>query len=142
MADRVGDDAAVAMTGDQHVDRHASGPRHRHHQQPAVPEGEDERPLLAMMPPRRLAAFDAPAAGCVDEAYVERDERAEDAPQRIRSDDPPAEFRHAATALRRLVRLNLSLVAPAQAGAQGQTHVTSPGSPLTRGQRKELMRGT
>src|SRR5207245_6566118 len=99
------------------------------------------RPLLAKMPPRRLAAFDAPAAGRVDEAYVERDEGAEDPPQRIRSDDPPAEFRHAATVLRRLARLNLSLVAPAQAGAQGQTHVASPGSPLMRGRRKELMRG-
>ena len=55
IGDRVGDDPAVAMRRDQHVHRRKPLPRHRDHQQAAVPEGEDETPR-----PRRAAGAATP----------------------------------------------------------------------------------
>src|SRR5271170_3978237 len=94
MADRIGDDPAVAMAGDQHVDRNVAPPGHRHHQQPAVPEGEDERLARIMEPTWDLGALDRPAAGCVDDADIDRDEPAHRASHYIRSNDLPPQPGH------------------------------------------------
>ena len=72
----IGDDPPVTMRRDQHVHRRQPLPRHRDHQQAAMPEGEDERLPGIAQPPRDLAALDGPAVGPVDEADIELDDPA------------------------------------------------------------------
>ena len=64
-------------------------PCQRHHQQPPVPERDDERPTFAREPARPFAALDAPAIGQIDEADVAMGDPAGDPPQQIAAKKTP-----------------------------------------------------
>src|SRR6516162_4005489 len=57
-------------------------PCERHHQQPPVPEGDDEGATLASEPARPITAFNAPAIGQIYEADIAVSDPAGDPPQR------------------------------------------------------------
>ena len=78
---RTSDDAPVTMRRNQHMKRHQPMPRQRHHQESAVPKGDNEGPPLAGQPTRPLRALNAPAIGQVDKTNVAIDEPTRDAPQ-------------------------------------------------------------
>src|ERR1700737_5041632 len=85
-------------------------PRGRHHQQSAVPEGDDECPTFAGEPARPVAPLDAPAVSQVDEPNVAMGGPARDPPDQLATKKtPPAvglgEFQcHAVTGAAAVVR--------------------------------------
>ena len=86
----IGDDPPVAMRRDQHVHRRKALPRHRDHQQPAMPKGENKGPPLLAQPQRDVAAFDTPAVCPVDEPDVELNDPAQEAPQTFAAEEMAA----------------------------------------------------
>jgi hypothetical protein len=88
VAHGAGDDAAVAVTRDEHVHRRQTLPGHRDHQQPAMPKGEDEGMAGITQSPRDVGSLDGPTAGGIDEADVEMDEPTQDLVRRRRAEQP------------------------------------------------------
>ena len=86
---RIGDDLPVAMSRYQHVHRREPLPCHWDHQQPPMPEGEDERLSFGAQAVRPFAALDAPAGGQIDEADIPMDEPARHPAQPGIAQKPP-----------------------------------------------------
>src|SRR6266436_4771493 len=81
-------------------------PCRRHHQQSAVPKGDDECPTFAGESARPFAPLDAPAVGPVDEPYIAMGDPAGDPPDQLAANKTPPDVglgesqRHAATGAR------------------------------------------
>jgi hypothetical protein len=72
MTDCMGNELAIPVLGNKHVDDFPMVPTIRHQQQPAVPEPEDKGLSLIPEPLWDIAADNRPTAGVIDKANIER----------------------------------------------------------------------